>query len=206
MKRPQSRRPSSSKNPRIGDPLKLFNSWFEEAVKSGMRDPNAMNLATVSPSGRPSSRIVLLKKASEDGFVFFTNGKSRKGSEILANPFAALCFYWPELGKQVRVEGKIKEIPEKQSDEYYASRPLESRLGAWASLQSEKLSSREELIKRFTGFEAKFGFRPPRPPHWKGYALIPSAIEFWQEGEFRLHTRTLFKRKAGKWEKTLLYP
>lgn len=165
-----------------------------------------MTLATAGKNGRPSARIVLLKNFDERGFVFYTNSQSRKGRELQENPFASLSFYWMDMQRQIRIEGKTEAVTGKEADDYYNSRHLESRIGAWASKQSEKLGSRAELEKRVENFSARFGTTPPRPPHWHGYRLIPDYFEFWQEKSFRLHDRDIFELKDGNWNNFKLYP
>ncbi len=190
------------------DPIKLFESWLDEAKSSNMvKEPTAMALATASRNGKPSVRIVLLKSYDKRGFAFFTNMKSRKGKELKANPYASLCFYWMPLLRQVRIYGKITGVSKKEADKYFASRSRESQIGAWASEQSKVLSSREELEKLYKEFEGKFkGRKIPRPPHWSGFRLVPDQIEFWEECPHRLHDRTLYTKKSGKWKISKLFP
>jgi pyridoxamine 5'-phosphate oxidase len=187
-------------------PINIFQSWFDEAKKSGMKEPTAMNLATVSADGKPSSRIVLLKAFDERGFVFYTNSLSRKGKQIAGNPNAAINFFWMDLMKQVRIEGVLQAVSTAESDEYYNSRDHGSKIGAWASKQSEVMSSKAELLKRVAEFEVKFGFNPPRPAHWHGYRLVPNYFEFWQEGKFRLHDRDIYELAQDSWKHCKLYP
>ena len=189
-------------------PIDLFKVWFEEAKKSEINDPNAMNLATISADGKPNSRIVLLKSYNDLGFVFYTNSNSKKGKAISNNTNVALNFYWKSLKKQIRIEGNVSIISESESDEYYNSRPLGSRIGAWASLQSEELKNRNTLIKRVEDYEKKFqNSTIQRPSHWNGYIVKPDLIEFWQEMPFRLHDRVEFKKKDNKnWIARKLYP
>jgi pyridoxamine 5'-phosphate oxidase len=189
------------------DPLRHFEDWFAEAARSEPNDPNAMTLATCTPDGAPSARIVLLKGQDERGFVFFTNTQSRKGDELAANPHAALLFHWKSLGRQVRIEGTTEAVSEAEADAYYATRLRISRLGAWASDQSRPLPSREELERRLAVVEARYpGEDIPRPPHWSGYRLIPASFEFWQDLPFRLHDRTVYTRAGKGWEIGKLYP
>lgn len=191
------------------DPFALFTLWLEEAEKSEPTDPNAMSLATIDPDGRPSVRIVLLKSHDGDGFVFYTNRQSRKGLALTAHPAAALCFHWKSLGRQVRVEGAAHPVSDAESDAYYNSRPVGSRIGAWASDQSRPLPDRATLVARVAEQAARFpGPDIPRPPHWGGYRLVPDRIEFWHDGAERLHTRVLYTRKADGdgWSRGLLYP
>jgi pyridoxamine 5'-phosphate oxidase len=190
------------------DPLVQFGRWFNAAVDAGLRDPNAMTLATVDGQGRPNARIVLLKGADPDGFRFFTNYHSAKGRELDSRPEAALVFFWSELERQVRVEGSIERLPADESDRYFASRPRASRIGAWASEQSEPLASREALESRAAEASARFGQdgEVPRPPHWGGYLLRPRRIEFWQGRPARLHDRLLYEREGGGWTLARLAP
>jgi pyridoxamine 5'-phosphate oxidase len=189
------------------EPLSVFNQWFADAERAEPVDPNAMNLATVGADGRPSSRMVLLKGIDERGFVFYTNRESRKGLDLAAHPFAALCFYWKSLGRQVRIEGAVEAVEGKEADDYYASRGRGSRLGAWASQQSRPLDSRKTLIDKVTALNKKYAEDDiPRPPHWGGYRLVPSRIEFWHEGRDRLHTRIVYTRDGKGWKREMLYP
>lgn len=184
------------------DPIQQFHDWFKEAeLKSGLKYPNAMSLASVGEDGQPSVRIVLLKGVNHDGFVFFTNYESQKGQEVLANPRAALCFYWDACHRQVRVQGKIEKISKHESQEYFSSRPRGSQIGAWASPQSREISSREELLKKHQEMELKFkGLETiPVPDHWGGFLLRPERIEFWQEQENRLHDRFVYS-KTTDWQ------
>jgi len=188
------------------NPFEVFSAWFDIAKNSGMKEPTAMNLATATKSGVPCSRIVLLKGFDDKGFVFYTNSQSRKGQNLAENPQAALNFYWMDLMRQIRIEGKIEKVEGAETDEYYNSRAHGSRIGAWASKQSEILPSKAELVKRVAEFEIKFGFNPPRPPHWHGYRLVPNYFEFWQEAKFRLHDRDCYKLENSKWLNFKLYP
>jgi pyridoxamine 5'-phosphate oxidase len=188
------------------NPFELFSNWFDAAINSGMKEPTAMNLATANKSGIPSSRIVLLKDFDERGFVFYTNSLSRKGSNLAENPQAALNFYWMDLMRQIRIEGKVEKVEGHDADEYYNSRALESRIGAWASKQSEKLESKAELLKRAAEYGIKYGITPPRPPHWHGYRVVPRYFEFWKEGTFRLHDRDCYELKDNAWQHFKLYP
>ena len=188
-------------------PLDLFNEWFEEAKKSEINDPNAMNLATISNEGKPSSRIVLLKSYDENGFVFYTNSNSKKGKAIFSNTNVALNFHWKSLNKQIRIEGTVTIISDTEANDYYNSRPHESRIGAWASLQSEELNNRNILIKRVEDYKKKFKNKNvPRPSHWNGYIVKPNLIEFWQEMPFRLHDRIEFIKDKENWVSRKLYP
>ena len=189
------------------NPLNLFKEWFEDAKKNEINDPNAMNLATISSDGTPSSRIVLLKSYNNDGFVFYTNSNSKKGRAIKNNTNVALNFHWKSLQKQIRIEGSVSVITNKEADEYYNSRPLGSRIGAWASIQSEELDDRSSLLNRVTEYEKKFKNSDiNRPPHWNGYQVKPRLIEFWQDMPFRLHDRVEFKKDGEKWLSRKLYP
>lgn len=190
------------------DPIRQFAHWFQQALAAGVMDPNAMTLATCTPDSWPSARVVLLKGYDERGFTFFTNYQSRKGRELAANPHAALTFYWPEVSRQIRIEGTAGRVSAEESDLYFASRPLDSRLGAWASEQSEVLGSREELEARFRQMQERFADGPvPRPPHWGGYRLAPELIEFWQGRPFRLHDRLGYTRQPdGTWKRERLAP
>ena len=188
-------------------PIELFQEWFEEAKKSEINDPNAMNLATISSDGKPSSRIVLLKSYDDKGFVFYTNSNSKKGRAIKNNDSVALNFHWKTLQRQIRIEGNVSQISNAEADEYYNSRPLGSRIGAWASLQSEELDDRSTLTKRVEEFEKKFlDNNVPRPPHWNGYLVAPILIEFWQDMPFRLHDRLEFRMENDGWVTRKLYP
>lgn len=172
------------------NPIKQFTTWWHDAIETKVEEPNAMALATCSASKKPSVRVVLLKGIQEDGFIFFTNYLSRKGEEISENPFVSLLFFWKELERQVRVEGKIKKISDKESDEYFFQRPRESRIGAWASPQSKVIESREYLERKVEKYNAKFDDQNiPRPEFWGGYIVEPTNIEFWQGGPGRLHDR-----------------
>ncbi len=188
-------------------PIELFQEWFEEAKKSEINDPNAMNLATISSDGKPSSRIVLLKSYDDKGFVFYTNSNSKKGRAIKNNDSVALNFHWKTLQRQIRIEGNVSQISNAEADAYYNSRPLGSRIGAWASLQSEELDDRSTLTKRVEEFEKKFSDNDvPRPSYWNGYIVTPILIEFWQDMPFRLHDRLEFRMENDGWVTRKLYP
>ena len=188
------------------DPLTFFSTWFAEAENAAIEEVNAMVLATCGTDGRPQARIVLLKGQDATGFVFFTNYNSAKGHEIAANPNAALVFFWKELERQVRIEGRIEKVSAAESDAYFQSRPAESRLGAWASDQSSPIADRQVLEKSYNDFKQKFGENIPRPEHWGGYRLIPQNIEFWQGRSNRMHDRILFTRDGENWSKKRLAP
>lgn len=190
------------------DPFAWFEHWMEEAATSEPSDPNAMTLATATPDGRPSARIVLLKGHDARGFVFYTNTQSRKGEELAANTRAALLFHWKSRQRQIRIEGAIEPVTPAEADAYFASRARISRLGAWASDQSRPLGSRAELERRLHEEEARYPDEVvPRPPHWSGYRLKPESFEFWQDMPYRLHDRTVFTRRAdGGWAVGKLFP
>jgi pyridoxamine 5'-phosphate oxidase len=190
------------------DPYALFAAWLAEAGAAEPNDPNAMCLATTTSDGFPTARMVLLKGLDARGFVFFTNHGSRKGEQLLANPRAALNFHWKSLRRVVRVEGAVEQVSAAESDEYYATRPRLSRIGAWASLQSSHLGGREELEAAVAAAEARFpGADVPRPPHWGGFRVLPARIEFWRDMPFRLHDRRVFQAQpGGGWRSETLYP
>lgn len=190
-----------------GDPIALFEAWFAEARAEEPNDHNAMALATATPNGAPSVRMVLLKEHGPGGFVFYTNAGSRKGGEIRANPRAALLFHWKSLGRQVRIEGPLEEVPAAMADAYFASRHPDSRLGSAASDQSRPLDSRETYLARVEELRERHpDGAVPRPPHWTGFRLVPERIEFWISREHRLHERREFVRQGGGWSSALLYP
>jgi pyridoxamine 5'-phosphate oxidase len=189
------------------EPFDRFKVLFEQAKVSQPKDPNACVLASVDEHGRPSARVVLLKDVDARGFVVYTNQQSRKGRELIGSGVAALCFYWPSLDQQVRIEGAVEEVDAKEADTYFATRPRISQLGAWASLQSQPLASRAALELRLAEVQKKYdGQEVPRPPHWGGFRLVPDRIEFWKAGEFRLHHREEYRRDPSGWEKGLLFP
>lgn len=191
------------------DPFPWFDAWFGEACGHEMPHPNAMMLSTADSAGRPSSRVVLLKEHDRRGFVFYTNLESRKGDELAVNPQVALNFWWGELGRQIRIEGRAEPVSEAEADAYFASRPRVSQLGAWASAQSRPLNSRQELEARVDDLKRRYeGGDVPRPPHWSGMRVVPRRIEFWSEGAFRLHERWVFERAGDEaaWEVVRLNP
>ncbi|MCC6361215.1 MAG: pyridoxamine 5'-phosphate oxidase [Phycisphaerales bacterium] len=190
------------------DPVRLFDEWFDAAVKAGGTEPNAMALATVRPDGSPAVRTVLLKGYDERGFVFYTDYASTKGDELAANPRASVCFWWESIERQVRIEGVVEKVSAEESDAYFSSRPRESQLGAWASRQSKPLPDRETLEEQLIQVQARFGTGPiQRPPTWGGYRIIPTAFEFWQGRPHRLHDRFRFEREPGQpWQRTRLSP
>lgn len=193
--------------PDVTDPYALFAEWLAEAEKSEPNDPNALCLATCTPEGRPSARMVLLKGQDERGFVFYTNLESRKGQELAANPFAALCFHWKSLRRSIRVEGRVESVTDAEADAYYATRARGSRIGAWASRQSRPLEGRWALEKAVAEYTLKFGVGAiPRPPFWSGFRILPDRIEFWRDMPFRLHERRVFLADGGAWREEALYP
>jgi pyridoxamine 5'-phosphate oxidase len=189
------------------EPWALFRDWMAEATQSEPNDPTAMALATVDADGLPDVRMVLLKGADENGFVFYTNRESNKGRELAANPKAALVFHWKSLRRQIRARGTVTMVSDAEADAYFASRPRDSRIGAWASQQSRPLESRFAFEKAIAVYAAKHAVgEVPRPPYWTGYRIDPVSIEFWHDRPFRLHDRVLFTKAAGGWAKTRLYP
>ncbi len=182
------------------DPFAQFGIWMDEALESQANEPTAMTLSTVAGDGRPSSRVVLLKGYDRDGFVFFTNYHSRKGRELAENPFAALNFFWPELERQVNISGRTSKVSAEESDEYFKSRPFTSRVGAWASNQSEKIDSRMTIMAKAAKLLVKYASgNVPRPPHWGGFRLVPDRFEFWQGRESRLHDRICYELHENSW-------
>jgi pyridoxamine 5'-phosphate oxidase len=188
-------------------PLQQFESWLQEAIAVKLPEPNAMTLATVSAEGRPSTRVVLIKGCDARGIVWYSNYQSRKGQELAGNPQAALQFHWVELERVVRIEGRVEKVSESESDQYFQSRPLDSRLGAWASPQSQVIASRAALVANAAKAAVQHGLQPPRPPHWGGFRLVPDAWEFWQGRASRLHDRLRYRRQAdGQWLRERLAP
>jgi len=192
----------------LDDPLELFKIWMNEAEKKEINDPNAMSLATSSDINEPSVRIVLLKGLTEKGFVFYTNLNSPKSQDLKKNPKAAMCFHWKSLQRQIRVFGSIELADDKEADLYFDSRPYESRIGAWASDQSQIMKDRKELLKKIDNFKKKYTNEKnlPRPKHWSGWCLKPSSIEFWLGDEYRIHERLRYKKISNSWKKEILYP
>lgn len=188
-------------------PVEVFAAWFEEAKQAGIPEPSAVFLATASKCGAPSCRVVLLKAFDEEGFVIYTNANSRKGRDIEHNPQAALCFYWREIGKQVRIEGYAGKVSDAEADAYFTSRPLKSRIGAWASRQSEPMKNKGELLKRVAYYSAKWPLgNVPRPPHWTGFRIVPDYFEFWQETNIHVPERKVFYQRENVWYKAMLNP
>lgn len=191
----------------MDEPFERFAAWLADAEAREQNNPGAMSVATVDANGRPSSRMVLLRGFDARGFVFYTNLDSRKGHELRQNPWAALCFHWKSLDRQVRVEGKTETVSAEEADAYFASRPKDSQIGAWASKQSEPLTARFELESRVAKYGLLYGIgKVPRPPFWSGYRVVPDVIEFWEERPFRLHDRSVFKRSADGWTQVKLFP
>jgi pyridoxamine 5'-phosphate oxidase len=193
--------------PSTTDPFERFAAWFDEARQGEPNDAEAMTLATVGPDGQPSLRVLLLKGVDRSGFVFFTNLDSRKSSELYANPHAAMCFHWKSLRRQVRIEGRVTPVAPAEANAYFATRAYGSQIGAWASLQSQKLDARATLERRVAEFTARYPEgQVPRPPHWSGFRLVPERIEFWRDMPYRLHERLRFTRAGDGWATEWLYP
>ena len=187
-------------------PFEQFKIWFQDAMDAGLTEPNAMIVSTVSKENKPSSRVLLIKKVDDKGFAFFTNYESRKGMEIENNPSGSILFYWDKVERQVRIEGRIEKVTPEESDEYFQTRPYESRLGAWASKQSQILTSRFKLLKEVAIIMSKYPVHVPLPPFWGGYRLVPEYFEFWQGRESRLHDRIVYEKINNSWNKMRLYP
>ena len=190
----------------LADPLAQFDQWLQQAIAAQVPEPNAMTLATVGADQRPSTRIVLIKGYDARGIVWYTNYDSRKGRELAANPFAALQFHWIELERVVRIEGAVEKVDAAESDAYFHSRPLDSRIGAWASPQSQVIAGRSVLVANAARYGAQFLLQPPRPPHWGGYRLVPQQWEFWQGRKSRLHDRLRYRLDGGQWRRERLAP
>jgi len=188
------------------DPLQQFELWMQQALSAELPEPNAMTVATVGADGRPSTRVVLIKGYDARGIVWFTNYDSRKGRELAGHPFAALQFHWVELERVVRIEGRVEKVDAAESDAYFKTRPLDSRIGAWASPQSQVIESRTVLVANAARYGAQFMLNPPRPPHWGGYRLVPDRWEFWQGRKSRLHDRLRYRQDAGRWVRERLAP
>jgi pyridoxamine 5'-phosphate oxidase len=192
----------------LDSPFELFTNWMEEAIKNEINDPNALSLATTDKSGKPSVRMVLLKGINEEGFIFYTNLKSKKSLDLKENPQASMCFYWKSLLRQITIDGVVDKVTDQVADHYFNSRIYDSRIGAWASNQSEILQNKEELLRKIEKYKKKFSNQKniPRPPHWSGWCLIPDSIEFWLRGENRIHERLRYNKVNDGWKKILLYP
>ena len=192
----------------LDNPIGLFKKWFSKAGENEINDPNAVAVATSDQNNQPNVRMVLLKGLSDKGFVFYTNFNSKKGQELKVNQKASMCFHWKSLRRQVRILGKVEEVTTKEADDYYNSRPYKNRISAWASSQSQILEKREIFLNKIQEYEKKYPDENnvPRPPHWSGWRLLPNEIEFWVDGEGRIHERLIYKNIKGKWEKEILYP
>ena len=192
----------------LDNPIDLFKNWFKKAEETEINDPNAVALGTADQTNQPSVRMVLLKGLSNKGFVFYTNFNSKKGNDLKINQQASMCFHWKSLRRQVRVIGKVQQVDDKEADEYYNSRPYKNRISAWASNQSEKLESRDNFLKKIEEYEKKYPDqnKVPRPPHWSGWRILPKEIEFWLDGEGRVHERLNYINNNDEWIKKILYP
>ena len=190
------------------NPIDLFKNWFKRAEETEINDPNAVALGTADRKNKPSVRMVLLKGLSDKGFVFYTNFNSKKGNDLKNNQQASMCFHWKSLRRQVRIVGNVEQVSKKEADDYFNSRPYKNRVSAWASSQSEKLESRDVFLSKIQEFEKKYPDqnKVPRPPHWSGWRILPQAIEFWLDGEGRIHERLNYINNRDKWEKEILYP
>ena len=195
-----------NENASHADPMQQFDQWLQEAIRAEVPEPNAMTLATVGSDLRPSTRVVLIKGYDAHGVVWYTNYQSRKGTELAGNPFAALQFHWVELERVVRIEGCVEKVSAQESDTYFHSRPLDSRIGAWASPQSHVIEGRATLVANAAKYGAQFLLQPPRPPHWGGYRLVPDRWEFWQGRPSRLHDRLRYRLDQGSWVRERLAP
>jgi len=192
----------------LDNPIDLFRKWFDKAKEKEINDPNAVAIASADKNNQPNVRMVLLKGLSNKGFVFYTNFNSKKGTELKSNQKASMCFHWKSLRRQVRVLGNVEEVTKAEADDYYNSRPYKNKISAWASSQSQVLDDRETFLKKIKEFEKKYPDKKdvPRPPHWSGWRLLPSEIEFWVDGEGRIHERLNYKNINNKWIKEILYP
>jgi pyridoxamine 5'-phosphate oxidase len=192
----------------LADPLELFSIWMEEAKKNEINDPNALSLATTNENNEPNVRMVLLKGLSKKGFVFYTNFNSPKSSDLKNNPKAAMCFHWKSLQRQIRILGSVSKVSDKEADNYFNSRPYESRIGAWASDQSKVMNKREDFLKKIEEFKSKYKDEKilPRPEHWSGWCLNPSSLEFWLGDKYRIHERLKYKKISNVWKREILYP
>ena len=192
----------------LNNPIDLFKNWFKKAEVTEINDPNAVALGTADKKNQPSVRMVLLKGLSDRGFVFYTNFNSKKGSDLKINQQASMCFHWKSLRRQVRIIGKVEQVTEKEADDYFNSRPYKNRVSAWASSQSEKLESRNVFLSKIKEFEKKYPDqnKVPRPAHWSGWRILPQEVEFWLDGEGRIHERLNYINNAGEWKKEILYP
>jgi pyridoxamine 5'-phosphate oxidase len=192
----------------LDNPLELFKIWMSEAEKKEINDPNALSLATTNKNNEPSVRMVLLKAVNEKGFVFYTNLNSPKSEDLKKNPKAAICFHWKSLQRQIRIIGNVNQVSEEEADNYFNSRPYESRIGAWASDQSKVMKKREEFLKKIEEFKKKYNEKNflPRPKHWSGWCLKPLAIEFWLGDQYRIHERLKYNKTSSGWKKEILYP
>jgi len=192
----------------LENPIDLFKKWFKRAEETEINDPNAVALGTADQKNQPSVRMVLLKGLSNKGFVFYTNFNSKKGSDLKKNQQASMCFHWKSLRRQVRVVGNVEQVTNQEADDYFNSRPYKNRVSAWASSQSQKLESRDIFLSKVKEFEKKYPDqnKVPRPPHWSGWRILPQAVEFWLDGEGRIHERLNYINISGKWEKEILYP
>ena len=192
----------------LDNPVELFKKWFSEAKKTEINDPNAVAIATADGNNQPTVRMVLLKGLSEKGFVFYTNFESKKGDDLKLNKKASMCFHWKSLRRQVRINGSVEKVSNKEADDYFKSRPYKNKIGAWASSQSKTLGKREDFLKKISEFETKYPSENtvPRPSHWSGWRLVPYEVEFWLDGEGRIHERLDYFKKNEIWKKKLLYP